>query len=114
MKITQIEINELNNIVETRTKAVESANIAEKAIKDARLAELEYKVQIQQLFLDKRLSPKCNIDMNTGKVSWPAEESYNTVEEIVCQTTNEAVDVCKTTNEAVEQTIESTEEKIGE
>ena len=70
-KVTQISKEDMEPIVTARTKAIEAAAVAEKALKDARLAELEFKVQIQQLYLAKGLNPGCRVDISTGDVAWP-------------------------------------------
>jgi hypothetical protein len=53
-------------------------------MKNARLAELEFKVQIQQLYLEKGLDANCRVDITTGAVTWPedlpAEEQGETKE----------------------------------
>jgi hypothetical protein len=70
-KVTQISKEDMEPIVVARAKAVEAATLAEKALKDARLSELEFKVQIQQLYLVKGLDPNCRVDVSTGSVAWP-------------------------------------------
>lgn len=81
-KVTQINKEALQPVITTRTKAVDLAQAAEQAMKDARLAELEFKVQIQQLYLEKGLDQNCRVDINTGDVTWPepAGESDATAE----------------------------------
>ena len=78
-RITEISKEDMEPIVTSRTKAIESASVAEKALKDARLAELEFKVQIQQLYLAKGLDPNCKVDISTGVVSWPGDPEPETV-----------------------------------
>jgi hypothetical protein len=70
-KVTQISKEDMEPIVAARAKAIEAASVAEKALKDARLSELEFKVQIQQLYLVKGLDPNCRVDVSTGSVAWP-------------------------------------------
>ena len=72
-KITKINEEQLTPIVSARTKTLELAQVAEQAIKDARMAELEFKVQIQQLYLEKGLDSNCRVDISTGVVTWPEE-----------------------------------------
>jgi hypothetical protein len=72
-KIVQIIKEDIEPIVAARAKVLEVAGIAEKALKDARLAELEFKVQIQQLYLAKGLDMNCKVDITTGTVTWPDE-----------------------------------------
>lgn len=72
-KATQIDKEALEPVIAARTKAVDLAQAAERAMKDARLAELEFKVQIQQLYLEKQLDQNCRVDINTGVVTWPEE-----------------------------------------
>lgn len=73
-RITEIGKEQLAPIVTARTKTIELAQAAEQAIKDARMAELEFKVQIQQLYLEKGLDANCRVDINTGVVTWPELE----------------------------------------
>jgi hypothetical protein len=70
-RVTEISKEQLAPIVTARTKTIELAQAAEQAIKDARMAELEFKVQIQQLYLEKGLDSNCRVDINTGAVTWP-------------------------------------------
>jgi len=72
-RITQISNAELEPVITARGKAVEAAQNADKALKDARLAELEFKVQIQQLYLAKGLDANCKVDISNGAVAWPDE-----------------------------------------
>jgi hypothetical protein len=74
MKTTKVDVEELKGIIEARTKGIETATAAEKTVKDARIAELEYKLQLQQFFLERGLDPRCNVDINTGVITWPEEE----------------------------------------
>jgi hypothetical protein len=76
-KVTTISKDVLEPVVVARNKAVELAHVAEAAIKDARLAELEFKVQIQQLYLEKGLDANCRVDIGTGQVTWPEEPAEN-------------------------------------
>lgn len=70
-KVTQINKEALEPVITARAKAVDLAQAAEQAMKDARLAELEFKVQIQQLYLEKQLDQNCRVDITTGAVTWP-------------------------------------------
>lgn len=72
-KLTQISKEELEPIITARGKALEAAKIADNALKDARLADLEFKVQIQQLYLAKGLDSNCQVDISNGAVAWPNE-----------------------------------------
>lgn len=72
-KVTQINKEALEPVITTRAKALDLAQAAEQAMKDARLAELEFKVQIQQLYLEKQLDQNCRVDITTGIVTWPDE-----------------------------------------
>ena len=86
-RVTQISKEELEPVVQARGKAVEAAQNADKALKDARLAELEFKVQTQQMFLEKGLDPNCRVDISNGTIAWPEEavpaESSNEPKAIV-------------------------------
>lgn len=74
-KVTEISQQDLGPVSAARAKAVELAKSAEEAIKDARIAEMEFKVTIQQLYLEKGLAPNCRVDLGTGVVTWPEEEA---------------------------------------
>jgi len=82
-RITEISREQLAPIVTARTKTIELAQVAEQAIKDARMAELEFKVQIQQLYLEKGLNSNCRVDINTGVVTWPVDEADAAVVDVV-------------------------------
>lgn len=81
-KVTEIKREELVPVISARAKAVELAQAAEQAMKEARVAELEFRVQVQQLYLEKGLNPTCKVDLATGIVSW-AEDVTPAVEEVV-------------------------------
>lgn len=73
-KVTEINKQDLAPVLSARTKAIELAKSAEEAIKDARFAEMEFKVAIQQLYLEKGLAPTCRVDLGTGVVTWQETE----------------------------------------
>lgn len=77
-KIMEISKEALQPVVDARTKAVDLAKVAEDAMKDARLAEMEFKVQIQQLYLENGLHQDCRVDINSGVVTWPEEKVEET------------------------------------
>jgi hypothetical protein len=79
-KVSQISKEDLKPVVAAREKAMDVAKIAEQAMKDARLAELEFKVEIQQLYIAKGLDMNCRVDVSTGAVSWPEEKPEAKVE----------------------------------
>lgn len=81
-RVTEISKEQLAPIVTARTKTIELAQAAEQAIKDARMAELEFKVQIQQLYLEKGLDSNCRVDIGTGVVTWPELEVQPIIEDI--------------------------------
>jgi hypothetical protein len=81
-KTMQISKEEMEPIVAARSKVLEAAGVAEKALKDARLAELEFKVQIQQLYLAKGLDPNCKVEITTGTVTWPEEPQETPAEDL--------------------------------
>ncbi len=77
-RVTQISTEEMAPVIAARAKALEVAGVAERALKDARVAELEFQVQIQQLYLAKGLDPNCRLDSTTGNVAWPDETQQKT------------------------------------
>ena len=80
-KVTEINKEALGPVLAARDKAVQLAQEADRAMKEARLAELEFKVQIQQLYLEKGLDSNCRVDITTGAVTWPPEEEVKAEEE---------------------------------
>lgn len=82
-RLTQISKEELEPVITAREKAVEAAQNADKVLKDARLAELEFKVQIQQLYLNKGLDANCRVDISNGAISWPDEIEAQVAETMV-------------------------------
>jgi hypothetical protein len=72
-RVTHITKEELEPVVEARIAAVEAAKNAETALKNAQLAELEFKVKSQQLYLNNGLNANCRIDTKNGEVTWPDE-----------------------------------------
>lgn len=80
-KKTQISKEDLEPVVTARSKAIDLATAAEKSMKDARLAELEFKVSIQQLYLQNGLAADCRVDIASGQVTWPEEPVAETTAE---------------------------------
>ena len=74
-KITKIELNELAGVVNARGKAVELATKADSILKEAKVAELEYRVAVQDLYLSKGLPSNCRVDVGTGDVTYPEDEA---------------------------------------
>lgn len=65
---------------------------AEKAVQEAKVAELEFKLsgqefqgQIKQIFILNKLDSQCKIDLGTGVVSWPALKDETPVVEPVVE-----------------------------
>jgi hypothetical protein len=73
-KITQLTKEELEPVVNARAKAVDAAQKAEAALKDAKLAEYEFKISSQQLYLTNGLEPNCQVNLLDGSVKWPEPE----------------------------------------
>lgn len=74
-KITKVSVDVLKPVIESRVKAVEAAKVAEQAMKEARVAELEFKVQIQQFYIENNLNVNCRVNTDTGEITWPEEAS---------------------------------------
>lgn len=68
-----ISAEDLTQLKELRLKNALVATRAEKALLEARVSELEYKVAIQQVYLKYGISPEQSVDENTGKVSTISE-----------------------------------------
>jgi len=97
-RVEKLEASEIKDLEEAKSKAEQTAARAQQAsqvaqgmLKDAQLAELEFKVKIQQLFLAKGLNPACKLDLATGVVAWPDETAATetTAEEVVEGTKDE-------------------------
>lgn len=72
-RIERIGKEELTSIVTARNSALESSAAAEKAVNQAKILELEYRVLVQQIFLANNLKADCRVDQDTGIVTWPSE-----------------------------------------
>jgi hypothetical protein len=72
-KLTQLSKEVLTTIETARVKAVNLASEADKAIANAKVAELEYRVIVQQVYLSNKLDAECKIDPTTGVITWPEE-----------------------------------------
>jgi len=70
-------------------------------MKEARMAELEFKVQIQQFYIEKNLNVNCRVNTDTGEITWPEEIPETTPEvpeakkQACAQVTEESVIVKK-------------------
>jgi len=86
-KPTTLDKESIKLIADSRAKALELSQTAQAAIKDAKIAELEFKNTIQQVYIEKGLDPKCNIDLSTGGVTWPEDQevSKETKEEAIVE-----------------------------
>lgn len=73
-KITEIDKESLSKITEARTKAIELAQAAKEVMKDARIGELEFKNVINEVYIKNGLDKSCNIDINTGIITWPEDK----------------------------------------
>jgi hypothetical protein len=72
-KVTKIPDNELARVVEARNKLANATAAAEKAVQDARVVELEYRVLVQGIYLANSLPAAARIDPETGNVTWPED-----------------------------------------
>lgn len=80
-KVTKISDRELAAIQNLKNRALLVTTQAEKALAEARVVELEYKNAIQSIFLSNGLDTKCEINDETGVVTWPKEEVKEEAEE---------------------------------
>jgi hypothetical protein len=78
----QIDKEELVPVINARTKAIEAATIAEKAVNNAKMADMEFKLSIQQLYIEKGLLQGCRVDITTGGVAWPEDDIKGSEEDI--------------------------------
>lgn len=63
-----LETSEFYALKELRTKSAFIASNAEKAILESRVADLEYKVAIQNIYIKYNMSSSDTIDEETGKI----------------------------------------------
>src|SRR5271157_1369150 len=73
-RIEQIPSEKLANVIKASSKVTELTKEAEQAVLQARLADLEFRVEIQQVYLNNGLSAQCVLNIHTGKVKWPEPE----------------------------------------
>jgi hypothetical protein len=69
-----INREELNGVGDLRAKAIKAAQLAEQSIKEARIAELEYRNAVQQLYLTNDINIKAKINWESGEVLYPDVE----------------------------------------
>jgi hypothetical protein len=69
-----INREELNGVGDLRVKAIKAAQLAEQSIKEARIAELEYRNAVQQLYLSNDIPIKAKINWESGEVLYPDVE----------------------------------------
>lgn len=70
-----INREELNAVGDLRVKAIKAAQTAEQTIKEARIAELEYRNAVQQLYLSNNIPIKAKINWESGEVLYPDVEN---------------------------------------
>jgi hypothetical protein len=80
-KVTKLSDESLNTIKDLRTKAERAALAADQAVSAAKIADLEYRLQVQATFLANGLLPSCSVDIETGTITWPAEPVVEAVGE---------------------------------
>jgi hypothetical protein len=71
-KIEKLDKEHLDLILVARDKAAAASAEAEKLVSAARIAELEFRVTVQEVFLANGLDPNCRVDQTTGNITWPA------------------------------------------
>jgi len=69
----QFTPEELNPLIETMRKIESIKRDMRELGKDMRIAELEHKVILHNLFLQNGISPNCQLNIQDGKVTWPDE-----------------------------------------
>ena len=72
-KVDKISDEDRLAIVKGRQEALNKAMVAERAVSEARIAELENRIKVRDTYLKYGLETTCKIDENTGSVSWPVE-----------------------------------------
>lgn len=84
---------------------------AEKAVQEAKVAELEFKLsgqefqgQIKQIFILNKLDSQCKIDLGTGVVSWP-EEQFEPLAKTINPVVETVVEPVKTTNKKISKKV---------
>ena len=70
-KVMKISQEQLQGIIAAQEKANQLAEKSQAAVKDARMAELEFRVAVNSVYLENGLHKNCKIELSTGQVSWP-------------------------------------------
>ena len=72
--VASIEENDLQVITTAKQRAISAAQQAEKVVAEAKVAELEYRNVVQQVFLKYGLSLQDRIDETTGLITRQEDE----------------------------------------
>jgi hypothetical protein len=64
-----LDANKVANIASLRGKAIEEANAADGILKNAKISDLEFKIELQKLYLENGWSPNTRLDLSTGEVT---------------------------------------------
>jgi hypothetical protein len=73
-KVTKISKEELEQIVTSRAKLSEVTSKLEALEKEVRIMGLEYRILVQNVYLTNKLEAGCQINQETGVVTWPEDE----------------------------------------
>ena len=72
-RVEQIPMEKLQHVLEARKSVAELTETANQAATQAKLAELEFRIELQQVYLNNSLFGGCAIDIFTGAVKWPED-----------------------------------------
>lgn len=68
-KEEKVDDEDLKNMLAAKEKVQQAVNVANRATNDARIADLEYKVMVQHIFIKNNLSFNDKIDDATGVIT---------------------------------------------
>jgi uncharacterized coiled-coil protein SlyX len=74
-RVEQIPTENLKHVPETRKTVTELTEAANQATTHAKLAELEFRVELQQVYINNGLSGSCVVDIFAGNVRWPENDT---------------------------------------
>ena len=74
-RVEQIPTENLKHVLEVRKAATELTDAAKQATTQAKLAELEFRIDLQQVYINNGLLGSCVVDIFSGNVRWPEDDT---------------------------------------
>ena len=72
-KVKKLSEKDMSRILNAKNKVTFVTTVLDKAIAEAKVAELEYNNVVQKIYLENSLNIACKIQED-GTVTWPAEK----------------------------------------